>query len=213
VRVLLVDDHKMLREGIRRVLTEAGLDVVGEASDGAEGVQMAGELQPDVVLMDVTMPVLNGVEATRRIRNEVPGTRVVMLTMHADPDIFTRAREAGAAGYLVKDASSEQVVAAVQLAASGEGGMSPELAARMLGEAQRLETPGSGKAEKVLTNREEEVLQLIANGRSTSEAAAELFISLKTVKNHLASIYQKFDARDRTQAVVQGLKMGIVSID
>lgn len=211
VRVLLADDHQMLREGIRRVMEDAGIEVVGEASDGGEAVEKAEELRPDVVLMDVTMPVLDGVEATRQIRARVPDTKVVMLTMHADASVFDRAIKAGAVGYLVKDASSDEVVAAVRQAASGETLLSAELARSMLGVAKEMQ-PAEPTAEKVLTAREEEVLQLIADGLSTNEVAEQLFISLKTVKNHLASIYQKFDARDRTQAVVRAVKMGIIQL-
>lgn len=216
VRLLLADDHRMLREGLRRAMTDHGVDVVGEAADGEEAVRLAVELQPDVVLMDVTMPVLDGIAATRRLRAEAPNIRVVMLTMHADRDVLDRAIKAGAVGYLVKDASTEEVVETVRLAASSDAVLSPGLAASMLGEAQKLDAETSSatpEADRVLTRREEEVLQLIADGLSTPEVAERLYISLKTVKNHLASIYQKFEARDRTQAVVQAVRMGIIRID
>ena len=211
IRLLLADDHRMLREGLRRTMEEEGFEVVGEAADGEEALRQAAALRPDVVLMDVTMPVLDGVEATRQLHEHLPEIPVVILTMHADREVLARAIRAGAAGYLVKDCSTDEVVRTVRIAASGETALSPELAASMLAEAQKLETPADA-LEPIISKREEEVLQLVADGLSTSEVAAKLYISIKTVKNHLASIYQKLDARDRTQAVLQAVRMGIVHL-
>ena len=213
VRLLLADDHRMLRESLRRSMEDNGFDVVGEAPDGAEAVRLATELKPDVILMDVTMPVLDGVEATRQVRDRVPSTQVVILTMHADREVLVDAIRAGAAGYLVKDCSTEEVVDTVRKAATGETALSPELAASMLGEVRELVRREEAGAEPIISKREEEVLQLIADGLSTTEVAAKLYISVKTVKNHLASIYQKLDTRDRTQAVLQAVRMGIVRLD
>jgi DNA-binding NarL/FixJ family response regulator len=162
--------------------------------------------------MDVTMPEMDGVEATRQIKKERPEVRVVMLTMHADQEVLASAIRAGASGYLVKDCSTEEIASAVRMAASGETALSPQLAASMLDEVRKLEQPPN-EDDRVITKREEEVLQLIADGCSTPEVAERLFISQKTVKNHLASIYQKLDARDRTQAVLQAVRMGIVHLD
>jgi DNA-binding NarL/FixJ family response regulator len=209
---MLADDHRMLREGLRRSMTDQGFDVVGEARDGDEAIRLAEELQPEVILMDVTMPEVDGVEATRQIRQQQPEVRIVMLTMHADQEVLAAAIRAGASGYLVKDCSTEEIASAVRMAASGETALSPQLAASMLDEVRKLDQPSS-EEERVITRREEEVLQLIANGCSTPEVAEKLFISQKTVKNHLASIYQKLDARDRTQAVLQAVRMGIVHLD
>ncbi len=211
IRLLLVDDHRMLREGLRRSMETYGFTVVGESSDGEEGVRMARALEPDVVLMDVTMPVLDGVEATRRIRQSCPGTRVVMLTMHADREVLAKAIRVGASGYLVKDASTDEVAEAVRAAANGDGALSPEFARSMLREARTLVSPAP--SEPVISKREEEVLQLVADGLSTTEVASKLYISVKTVKNHLASIYQKLDSADRTQAVVRAVRMGIIRLD
>jgi DNA-binding NarL/FixJ family response regulator len=212
IRVLLADDHRMLREGLRRSLIDEGFDVVGEADNGEEAVRLVAELAPDVVLMDVSMPEMDGVEATRRIRSTDTQSKVLMLTMHADKDVLADAIRAGASGYLVKDCSTEEVAEAIRMAASGDTDLSPLLAASMLDEVRRLEAPTPADEEHVITKREEEVLQRIADGCSTSEVAAQLYISQKTVKNHLASIYQKLDARDRTQAVLQAVRMGIVHL-
>ncbi|WP_195210239.1 response regulator [Actinomarinicola tropica] len=213
IRLMLADDHRMLREGLRRSMTEHGFDVVGEASDGAEAVDMAGELRPDVILMDVTMPELDGVEATRLVKAANPAVRVIMLTMHADQEVLAAAIRSGASGYLVKDCSTEEIADAIRSAVSGETTLSPALAASMLDEVRRLDAPHEAEEDRIVTKREEEVLQLIADGCSTPEVAERLYISQKTVKNHLASIYQKLDARDRTQAVLQAVRMGIVSLD
>lgn len=211
IRLLLADDHRMLREGLRRSLDELGFTIVGEARNGAEAVDLAAAVQPDVVLMDVTMPELDGVEATRQLKSRLPNTFIIMLTMHADQDVLTDAIRAGASGYLVKDCSTDEIASAIDAVVLGETALSPRLAASMLAEVRRQDS--ASQSERIITPREEEVLQLIADGCSTPEVAEQLFISQKTVKNHLASIYQKLDARDRTQAVLQAVRMGIVSIN
>lgn len=213
IRLLLADDHRMLREGLRRSMTEHGFNVVGEAADGVQAVEFAGNLQPDVILMDVTMPELDGVEATRLVKQAHPNIKIVMLTMHADQDVLAAAIRAGASGYLVKDCSTDEIASAVRAAASDTASLSPELAVSMLDEVRKLHENDTPEEERVVTKREEEVLQLIADGCSTPEVADQLYISQKTVKNHLASIYHKLDARDRTQAVLQAVRMGIVSLD
>ncbi len=211
IRLLLADDHKMLREGLRRSMVERGFDVVGEARDGAEAVELANSLRPDVILMDVSMPEIDGVEATRQIRERQSDVRIVMLTMHADQDVLADAIRAGANGYLVKDCSTDEIASAIETVAGGETALSPRLAASMLAEVRRQED--QAEQTRVITKREEEVLQHIADGCSTPEVAERLYISQKTVKNHLASIYQKLDARDRTQAVLQAVRMGIVTLN
>jgi DNA-binding NarL/FixJ family response regulator len=205
-RVLLVDDHALLRDSLRGALEDVGYEVVGEAGDGAQAVDLALQLRPDVVLMDVTMPVLDGIEATRRITTAAKATRVLVLTMHADPGIVGRARAAGAAGFLVKDTPLEGVVAAVARVACGHLVMSPGLAP-----ADAPPGPAADERE-ALSSREEEVLQLLADGSSPAEVAKALFISPNTVRNHLASIYEKLGAHDRTQAVVEGLRRGVIRL-
>ncbi|MDP9442229.1 MAG: response regulator transcription factor [Actinomycetota bacterium] len=212
IRLLLADDHTMVRQSVRRSMESEGFHIVGEAADGEEAVRLALELVPDVVLMDISMPVLDGVEATRQVRRQLPGTQVVVLTMHVDADVVRRALRAGAAGYLTKDCSVEEVAEAVRLAATGDGALSKGMAAALLDQAGHLQhEPQDGGA--VITGREIEVLQLIAEGASPPEVADALFISVSTVKNHLSSIYEKLDARDRTQAVVKALRMGVIRLD
>ncbi|MFN2606718.1 MAG: response regulator [Acidimicrobiales bacterium] len=211
IRVVLADDHRMLRDGLRLCMEEAGFEVVGEAGNGEEAVRLVATLRPDVVLMDVSMPLLDGIEATRLAASRAPESRVVMLTMHGESDVLARAISAGAVGYLVKDCSTEEVVEAVRMAARGDGGLSPQLASSMLAEVQRAGRGAVG--ESVISAREEQVLQLVADGLSLPEVSARLYISVKTVKNHLASIYSKLDARDRTQAVLRAVRMGIIRLD
>jgi two-component system, NarL family, response regulator DegU len=208
--LLLVDDHQLLRQTLRRAVEEAGFDVVGEAGDGQEAVRLARELQPELVLMDVTMPVLDGIEATRRVRACSPESRVVILTMHGEEDVVQKALRAGAVAYLVKDCTMQQVAETLTQVAAGDTDLSADLARSMLTE---LPGPQTAPAGAVLSQREEEVLQLFADGCSTTEVARRLYISAKTVKNHLASIYEKLDARDRTQAVLTAVRMGIVRLD
>ena len=203
LRVLLADDHTMLRESLRRFLSDEGFDVVGEAGDGEEALRLTEELQPDVVLMDVSMPVLDGVEATRSLRRRFPSTEVVVLTMFGDSAVAERAFRAGAAGFLAKDCSLDEVAEAIRIAADRDRDVSPSVAKSMLSTSDDLG----------LSRREIEVLQLIAEGASTPEVGEKLFISVKTVKNHLASIYEKLDSRDRTQAVLKAVRLGIIRLE
>ena len=212
IRLMLVDDHRMLREGLRRSLEEEGFYVVGEAADGEAAVRLVPAAKPDVILMDVSMPDMDGVEATKRILQNSPEQRVVMLTMHADKDLIDQAIKAGAVGYLTKDCSIDEVIDAVRMAANGETALSPALAKTMLTEVRKIDEKVAREEDRLVTKREEEVLQLIADGCSTPEVAQKLYISQKTVKNHLASIYEKLNARDRTQAVLLAVRMGIVKL-
>ena len=214
--VLVADDHQLVRQALRRALDDAGLNVVSEACDGEEAVRLAKQLEPDVVVMDVTMPILDGIQATRQIFAAEPDTKIVILTMHGEDKLVCEAIEAGAVAFLSKDCSMQEVVETVRLTSTGEVFLSPALADSMLKEFAPSQATAEADEPSVpspLTKREEEILQSVADGKSTTEVAADLFISAKTVKNHLASIYQKLDARDRTQAVLQAVRMGIVHLD
>ena len=212
IRVVMADDHTLLREGLRRSLEDAGMVVVAEAGDGEQAVALAAEHRPDVVLMDVSMPGMDGVEATKAIRSHQPDVDVVILTMHADHSVIEAAVRAGAAGYLVKDCTADDIVATIEAVASGDTSLSPGLASSILADTQRAEATAASDG-GILTPREHEVLTLIAQGASTPEVAKKLFISTKTVRHHLSSIYDKLDSRDRTQAVLRAVRMGIVRLE
>jgi two-component system, NarL family, response regulator DegU len=213
IRLMLVDDHSVLRQGMRRTFEEEGYDVVAEAGDGNEAIRLAAQFRPDVIVMDVTMPGMTGVEATKRICEANPEQRIVMLTMHVDQAVMNDALKAGAVGYITKDCTTDEILDIVRQAADPDLALSPFIAASMLAEARKLNAPHSKDEDRIITRREEEVLQLIADGCSTPEVAAKLYISQKTVKNHLASIYEKLNARDRTQAVLLAVRMGIVKLN
>jgi DNA-binding NarL/FixJ family response regulator len=219
MRVLLADDHQLLRQALRRALEEQGATVVAEASDGDEAARYAGELQLDVVVMDVTMPVLGGIEATRRIHSRQPQLPIVMLTMHGEEALRQEAIAAGASAFLTNDCSMQEVVETVVQTAGGEITFSTGIAAAILHEFGGAGGVGVGvpdptaRTESPLTPREEEILQLIADGCSTTEVGDHLYISQKSVTNHLASIYATLDARDRTQAVLSAVRIGIVRLN
>ncbi len=216
-RILVADDHQLLRQALRRALQESGFDVVAEAGDGEEAVRLVTLLRPEVVVMDVTMPVLDGIEATRRIHAATGETKVLVLTMHDEDSLRVKALRAGAVGFLTKDCAMQEVVETVRQVAAGDTVFSPEIAASMMAEFPLIPdgTTNGHEVDEVvspLTKREHEILQLVADGHSTAEIARALFISAKTVKNHLASIYAKLDSRDRTQAVLSGMRLGIVQL-
>lgn len=206
MRVLLADDHRVLREALRRNLEDLGVEVVGEASDGPTAVAMALELRPDVVLMDVSMPGGDGVSATRSIMRADGRQQVIILSMHSDHATIREAINAGAVGYVDKSCSIDEVVDTVRRVVSGDVTLSPAVAAAMRATVE-------SSPDHDLSEREIEVLDAVAAGCSTPEVAAKLFISHKTVKNHLASIYAKLDARDRTEAVIRAVRLGIVRIE
>jgi DNA-binding NarL/FixJ family response regulator len=213
IRVLLVDDEELVRFGLRTVLEASGdFDVVGEAGDGAAAVRAAHELRPDVVLMDIRMPNLDGIEATRRLVERSPTTHVLMLTTFDLNEYVYEALRAGAAGFLLKDAPPEQLVDAIRVVASGEALLAPSITRRVIEEFVRRPPPTEGLPEQVadLTAREIEVLRLIARGRSNAEIATELFLGETTVKTHVARILQKLGVRDRVQAVVLAYETGLV---
>lgn len=208
LRVLLADDHQILREGIRRGLEAAGEEVVGEASNGEEAVELARRHQPDVVLMDLSMPVVDGIEATRRITSELPNVRVLVLTMHDDPARTRAAISAGASGYLTKGTSFVDVLQTIRIVAAGETFLSPALAVSMLRAAE-----DASATEDLLSERQVQILQMVANGYGTKQVARELGITQKTVHNHLNAIYRKLDTQSLTHAVLSAVRLGIIHLD
>lgn len=220
IRVLLADDHRLVREGLRRTLEDAGMDVVGEARDGDEAQRLAVRLRPDVVLMDVSMPGADGITVTRRLQSRAPESRVVILTMHDDEALLERAWGAGAVGYLVKDASGAEVADAIRRAHRGARVISPTLGGGAAAGWARADAAGRGGADAsdptptgpVLSDRERQVLQLLADGHRPGEVADRLVISPKTVRNHLANIYAKLGVNDRAQAIVAGLRHGLIEL-
>jgi DNA-binding NarL/FixJ family response regulator len=211
VRVLIADDHTLVREGLRRVMTEAGFEVVGEAGNGEEAVRLAQAQRPDVVLMDLSLPIFSGVAATKRIVKELPDTKVLVLSMLSDDAAVSSALGAGAAGYVVKDCTTEELLDAVRRVGKGEAVVGPAEAWAAPPAPGRRSPDDEGS--QAITKREEEVLRLMATGVSIPEAARQLYISVKTVKNHLSSIYQKLDCHDRAQAVLKAIRTGIIQLD
>jgi DNA-binding NarL/FixJ family response regulator len=211
-RVLLVDDHDLFRTGLRNLLEEQGVHVVGEASAGSEALRYVRELAPDVVVMDLNMPGMNGVEATRQITSLAPLTRVLVLTISEQDSDVMDAILAGACGYLLKDSSIQELMAGINSAAVGESLVSPTIASKVL---QRVRASSANPhAEETirseLSDREIEVLKLIANGKDNAEIAGELHISPKTVKNHISNILMKLQIENRIQAAVYAVRSGIV---
>lgn len=206
LRILVVDDHPVVRSGIRALLeAEAGFEVVGEAGSGTEAVDLAADLAPDVVLMDLSMPGMNGIDATRRLTEDCPATRVLVLTtFETDADIV-RALDAGAAGYLLKDATLADLAAAIRSAARGETVLAPAVAARLV---DRVRDRGAS----TLTAREVEVLELVATGMSNKEVAQHLFLSEATVKSHLVHCYTKLGVDNRTAAITTAVEQGIIRL-
>ncbi|MEU8998069.1 response regulator transcription factor [Streptomyces caniferus] len=212
-RVVVADDQTVVREGIVMLLgLLPGIEVVGSAADGADAVRLVAELDPDVVLMDLRMPRCDGVEATRRVRTEHPGTQVVVLTTYADDDSLFPALQAGARGYLTKDADGDEIVRAIDDVLSGEAGLSPKIQSRLLErftEPVRPVPQPSGEAPDGLTAREVEVLRLVAEGQSNPEIAGTLHVSTATVKTHINNLFAKAGLRDRAQAIHYAYRHGL----
>ncbi len=212
LRVLVVDDHDLFRTGLRNLLEEQGVNVVGEAENGETAIRLASDLAPDVVIMDLNMPGVGGVETTRRLSSLAPLSRVVVLTISADDDDVMNAVMAGACGYLLKDSSIQELIAGIRAASEGESLISPQIAAKVL-QRLRAQSKDADAAETIRaerSDRELQVLKLIANGKDNAQIARELFISPKTVKNHISNILMKLQIENRIQAAVYAVRSGIV---
>ena len=206
IRVLICDDHPVVRTGLRGMLSkQPNLEVVGEAENGIEAVDLTALLKPDVVLMDLRMPEMDGVAATRRIKLDRPETGLLILTTYESDTDILKALHAGAVGYLLKDAPSEELYAAIRAAAAGESALSPAVASRLV--QRTLATP-----EEALSSRELEVLELVSRGESSKEIAKQLWIGETTVKSHLTHVYEKLGVQDRAAAVAVAMRRGILSL-
>jgi two-component system response regulator DegU len=211
ISVLLADDHPVVREGLKKLLEEANINVVGEAGDGSEVLMLANELQPDVVLLDIEMPGINGIEAARELRKVNPNANIVMLTMHDEKDYLFKAIKAGAVGYVLKDRAPEELVQTLIDASKGLSRLDPNLATEILREFSEIETRKDEEFRlfSSLTAREREILKYLAQARSNKEIAKELYISDKTVRNHLRNIFEKLHINDRTAAAVLAVRKGL----
>jgi len=212
VSVLLVDDHVLFRQALRHLLeTEQDIRVVGEASDGSQVEQLVEEQRPDVVVMDISMPAIDGIVATQILREKYPNLGIIVLTMFAEDSQVIRAIRAGADGYLLKNIESGKVVDAIRAVARGESVVDPELATKVLNEFRRLSDVDGYNNIAGLTEREISLLQLVANGLSNKEIASELGLAESTVKNRLSILFQKLDVKDRTQAAIYAMTHGLVT--
>jgi NarL family two-component system response regulator LiaR len=208
VRILIVDDHGVVRQGLRMYLAlDPELEVVGEAANGAEALRLAHEQKPDVVLMDLLMPVMDGIAATAAIRRELPDVEVIALTSVLEDSAVYGAMRAGAIGYLLKDTEADELSRAIKAAAAGQVQLSPSVAARLLREVPAPPLP------EPLTEREKEVLRELASGKSNKEIAAALIIAEKTVRTHVSNILAKLGVASRTQAALHAVRSGLVSLD
>ena len=210
IRLLIADDHAFYREGVRTMLLELpDMEVIGEAANGDETIAQAASLAPDVILMDIKMPGMNGIEATRRILQVSPHVKVLVVTMFEDDDSVFSAMRAGARGYLLKDADQDELMRAVRAVYKGEAIFSPAIARRMIHYFSALPQTASAIAFPELTEREREILQLIAHGESNATIAKHLTLSLKTVQNHVSNIFSKLQVADRSQAIVRARDAGL----
>ncbi|MBI3175281.1 MAG: response regulator transcription factor [Chloroflexi bacterium] len=208
IRILLVDDHAVVRQGLKMFLgLDPDLEVIGEAENGEEAIRLTRELNPDVVLMDLLMPVMDGITAIAHIRRDFPDTEVIALTSVLEDEAVMKAMRAGAIGYLLKDTQAEELRRAIKAAAAGQVQLSPQAAARLMREVRAPESP------EKLTERETDVLRLLALGRANKEIALELNIGEKTVKTHVSGILRKLGVPSRTQAALYAVRIGLVFIE
>jgi DNA-binding NarL/FixJ family response regulator len=211
-RILLADDHRLVREGLRALLTQEGFKVVSEAEDGRSAVNAALELSPDVAILDISMPGLNGFEAARQISSRRPGVKIIFLSMHADRRFVPEAFKSGASGYILKDCAVEDLVRAVRTVVEGEPYISPRIAGVMLEEYLRKTQPQDQSAFEILTARERQVLQLLAEGNSTKDIAFSLKLSVKTIEAHRQRIMTKLDVRSIAELTKYAIREGLTSL-
>jgi two-component system response regulator DegU len=224
-KIVIIDDHQLFREGMKRILEfEQSFEIAAEGGDGSQAVDLVEQYHPDVVIMDINMPHVNGVEATRQLIDKHPETRVIILSIHDDESYVTHALKTGACGYLLKEMDADALIEAVKVVAEGGSYLHPKVTHNLVNEYRRLAVAESSnnwinphqieyrKPLHLLTRRECEVLQLLADGRSNKGIGQDLYISEKTVKNHVSNILQKMDVNDRTQAVVTAIKNGWVQV-
>lgn len=212
IKVLVADDHTILREGLRGLFAmDPDIEVVGEASNGQEAVTLCNELKPHAVLMDISMPILSGLDAAKKIRDTQPETKVLFFTQHDSEEFLFQVLRAGASGYLLKKSASTEVISAIKTVCEGQAYLSPSMT-RILIEKYCGEENGGAQSEDLFTAREKEVLQLIAEGHTNLEIAKKLFISLKTVQTHRAHIMEKLDLHDRTELIKYAISKGIISV-
>jgi two-component system response regulator DegU len=224
-KIAIIDDHQLFREGVKRILEfEKSFQVVAEGDDGSDALGLVEQYQPDVVIMDINMPGMNGVEATRELVEKYPSTKVIILSIHDDENYVTHALKTGACGYLLKEMDADALIEAVRVVADGGSYLHPKVTHNLVNEYRKLATTagrsGGGYVQTLdirrplhlLTRRECEVLQMLADGKSNRGIGESLFISEKTVKNHVSNILQKMNVNDRTQAVVSAIKNGWVEV-
>jgi len=214
-RILIADDHAMLREGMRNLLEkEKDFDLVGEAADGEEAVRLAGKLKPDIIIMDIVMPRLNGIEATKQIKQISPSTALLILTAYSDIRYIIGLLEAGACGYLLKNSPGKDVIRAIRAVRSGESVLDSEVTRKLVQRLASLsKSPEDREASGQLTSREIEILKWAARGLSNKELSEKLFISLRTVKAHMTNIFNKLGCSSRTDAIIKGLKQGYIDLN
>lgn len=213
IRIMIVDDHPIVREGLTAILQRDDFEVVGEASDGRAAVRRAQSLKPDLILMDLRMPEMGGVEAMQKIRETQPDIKFLVLTTYDTDEMIVGAVQAGASGYLLKDAPRDELFNAIRTVARGQALLQPSVTARLLQHMSgKGGKPAQTPSEEQLSNREVEVLQLVARGHANKEIAAQLMITEATVKTHLAHIFQKLAVNDRTEAVTAALQRGIIKL-
>lgn len=211
IRVLIADDHKLLRQGIRKILeNEPGIEVVGEASDGNEAIESCKELKPDITVLDITMPQLSGIVAIKEILKGCPDTKVLILSMHSNETYITETLRNGAGGYILKDSASEDLVAAIRSVHRGEMFLSPKVATKVVQTLVGKVGVSEKSVFEILSSREQQILQLVAEGCSSKQIAGQLFISPKTVENHKASIMRKLDMHDINSLVKFAIRNGLV---